>query len=156
MNINLPGKQLIKSFEACKLTAYKIGNDPWTIGWGATYYQDGRRIKKGDKITQQQADELFDFHLNVYCVEVKQVVKVPLNDNQFSALVSFAFNCGTDIDADTLPEGLGDSTLLKKVNKNSADITIRNEFMKWISKGTIFEKGLLRRRKAEADLYFTK
>lgn len=153
--INEKGKTLIKSFESCRLSAYLDSKKIPTIGWGATYYQDGRRVKIGDKITQQQADELFAFHLNEFCVEVKQLVKKPLNDNQFSALVSFAFNCGTDIDVDTIPEGLGDSTLLKKVNANPADPTIRNEFMKWVNKGSSFEKGLSRRRKAEADLYFS-
>ena len=53
-----------------------------------------------------------------------------------------------------IAEGLGDSTLLKKVNANPNDPTIRYEFMKWISKGTIFEKGLRKRRKEEADMYF--
>lgn len=154
MNINKAGVDLIKSFEGCKLKAYLDSVNVPTIGWGATYYRDGKKVKIGDKITQQQADELFAFHLNEFCVEVKQLVKKPLNDNQFSALVSFAFNCGTDIDVDTIPEGLGDSTLLKKVNANPADPTIRNEFMKWVNKGSSFEKGLTRRRKAEADLYF--
>lgn len=154
MNLNQAGIDLIKSFESCRLSAYLDSKRIPTIGWGATYYQDGSKVKMGDKITQQKADELFAFHLNEFCVEVKQLVKKPLNDNQFSALVSFAFNCGTDIDADTIPEGLGDSTLLKKVNANPADPSIRNEFMKWVNKGSSFEKGLTRRRKAEADLYF--
>lgn len=154
MNINKAGIELIKSFEGCKLNAYLDSKKIPTIGWGATYYQDGTRVKMGDKITQQHADELFAWHLNEYCVDVKQLVKKHLNDNQFSALVSFAFNCGTDIDSDIIAEGLGDSTLLKKVNANPADPTIRNEFMKWVNKGSIFEKGLTRRRNAEADLYF--
>lgn len=148
MNINQKGINLIKSFESCRLVAYKDSKGIPTIGWGATYYRDGRKVKMGDKITQQEADELFAWHLNEFCVDVKQLLKKTLNDNQFSALVSFAYNCGT--------YNLEKSTLLKKINANPADPTIRTEFMKWVNKGSSFEKGLTRRRKAEADLYFSK
>jgi lysozyme len=65
----------------------------------------------------------------------------------FDALVSFSYNLGLG--------NLDKSTLLKKVNANPSDATIRLEFMKWVNKGSSFEKGLTRRRKAEADLYFT-
>lgn len=155
MNINDAGKNLIKGFESCRLKAYKDSAGVWTIGWGATYYRDGKKVKQGDVISQQEADELFDFHLNQFCTEVKCIVFQPLNDNQFSALVSFAYNVGSDIDADSLAEGLGDSTLLKKVNMNPNNPSIRDEFMKWVRAGGKVLKGLQRRRAAEADLYFS-
>jgi len=155
MTINKATIDLIQHFESCRLIAYQDSKGIWTIGWGATYYQDGMRVKKDDKITQKVADELFAFHLNQFSNDIKKLIKVKLNDNQFGALLSFAFNCGTDIDMDNIPEGLGDSTLLKKINNNPSDITIRSEFMKWINKGSAFEKGLRRRRKKEADLYFS-
>lgn len=155
MVISQKGIDLIKSFEKCRLTAYKIKTDPWTIGWGNTVYRNGKPIKKGDTITQQQADDLFSFWLGAFSHEVESLVTSTVNQNQFDSLVSFAYNVGSDIDADTKAEGLGDSTLLKKVNKNPDDQTIRDEFMKWISKGSIFEKGLKRRRAAESDLYFS-
>ncbi len=155
MIISKKGIALIKSFEQCKLQAYKIKTDPWTIGWGNTFYRNGKPVKKGDSITQLQADDLFQFWLGAFSKEVEMLVTTEVNQNQFDALVSFAYNCGTDIDADTIAEGLGDSTLLKKVNRDPNDPTIRDEFMKWISKGSIFETGLKRRRSAEANLYFS-
>lgn len=148
MKINQAGIDLIKSFEQCRLSAYKDSKGIPTIGWGATYYQNGKRVKMGDNISQIEADTLFDWHLNEFSNDVKLVLKKPLNDNQFSALVSFAYNCGT--------ANLEKSTLLRKVNANPEDIAIRAEFMKWVNKGSSFEKGLTRRRKAEADLYFLK
>lgn len=156
MVINKQGIELIKYFEQCKLKAYKDGKGIWTIGWGATFYEDGSRVKQGDVITQQKADALFEYHIKLFSSGVTKMVKTKLNSNQYSALVSFAFNCGLDDDADTKPEGLGDSTLLKLVNANPNNPAIRNEFMKWISKGTVNERGLTRRRKMEADLYFKK
>lgn len=148
MNINQAGISLIKSFESCRLKAYKDSKGIPTIGWGATYYQNGSRVKMGDTITQQQADELFAWHIEQFSKGVIGVIKSQINDNQFSALVSFTFNLGIG--------NLKSSTLLKKVNINPEDPTIRDEFMKWVNKGSAFEKGLTRRRKAEADLYYAR
>lgn len=148
MKINQAGIDLIKSFEQCRLSAYKDSKGIPTIGWGATYYRDGKRVKMGDNISQIEADTLFDWHLNEFSNDVKLVLKKSLNDNQFSALISFAYNCGT--------ANLEKSTLLKKVNVNPEDITIRAEFMKWNKSGGKLLNGLTRRRKAEADLYFFK
>jgi lysozyme len=148
MEINQQGLDLIKSFEGCKLNAYLDSVNVPTIGYGATYYENGEKVKLGDKITQQRADELFKFHIKQFSVKVRSLIKSNVNDNQFSALVSFAFNCGI--------ANLQKSTLLKKVNANANDITISNEFMKWNKAGGKVLNGLTRRRKAEADLYFSK
>lgn len=156
MRINIEGINLIKDFEQCVLTAYKDAIGIPTIGYGMTFYPNGKRVRLGDQISKEQADQMFDYVLAKFAREVQSLVKQPLNDNQFSALVSFAYNVGTDIDIDTIPEGLGDSTLLKKVNTNPNDPTIRNEFMKWVKAGGKTLNGLIRRRKAEADLYFKK
>lgn len=155
-NINKAGIDLLKSFEGCMLIAYKDTVGVWTIGWGATYYQDGTKVKKGDTITQLKADELLLFHLQKYVKETDSLITSNVNDNQFSACVVFAYNVGTDIDTDKIPEGFGDSTLLKKINANPNDLSIRNEFLKWNKAGGKTSKGLTRRRIAEANLYFTK
>lgn len=162
------GFNLIKSFETCKLKAYKEKGDRWTIGWGNTFYEDGSPVKEGDVITQDRADLLFMRILNKFIKEVDSLITNPnVNNFMFSALVSFAYNVGSDIDADTKPEGLGDSHLLKLVNLNPFDqhifkyalgqdhiaATASCEFLGWVSKGTQFETGLRRRRQAEADLY---
>jgi len=156
MKINLEGINLIKSFESCRLKTYLDSKKIPTIGWGNTFYENGTTVKLGDVITQDRADRLFLNILAIFESGVNQLVKSNINQNQRAALISFAYNVGLDIDADTKAEGLGDSTLLKKVNINPNDLTIRDEFLKWINKGSSFKKGLTRRRKAEADLYFKK
>ena len=142
------GLDLIKEFEGCKLKAYLCPSEKATIGWGATYYKDGTKVKLGDTITQEEADELLAWMVeNEYESFVKKVVTSKINPYQSDALTSFAYNCGTG--------NLKKSTLLKKVNNNPSDPSITDEFMKWNkSKGKVLA-GLTRRRKAEAKLYFT-
>jgi lysozyme len=147
MRINDKGIALIKSFEGCKLKAYQDSVGIWTVGYGATFYQDGSKVKSGDTLTQQQADELLNYHVDLFAEKVKPLIKGELSDNQFSALVSFAFNLGAG--------ALSKSTLLKKVNANPEDESIRAEFAKWDKAGGKQLRGLTRRRKAEADLYFS-
>lgn len=142
------GINLIKDFEGCRLEAYLCSTGKPTIGWGATYYKDGTKVKLGDTITQEEADELLDWMIEKeYESYVKKVVTSKINPYQSDALTSFAYNCGTG--------NLKKSTLLKKVNNNPSDPSITDEFMKWNkSKGKVLA-GLTRRRKAEAELYFT-
>lgn len=166
MKTNKEGIKILHESEKCVLTAYlcpkalenKTKGLPvfFTIGFGNTFYEDGSPVKQGDKITRERADKLFDFILDKFEKEVMSLIKSKVNENQFSALVSFAYNVGTDIDADSIPEGLGDSTLLKKVNTNPNDPSIRDQFMLWINKGSKFENGLKIRRAKEAGLYFKK
>ena len=141
------GIAMIHHFESCRLTAYQDVKGIWTIGWGNTQYENGISVKRGDKITQQRADQLFSTILSRFTSGVLAMLRTTLNDNQFSALVSFAYNCGIG--------ALSRSTLLKKVNANPLDVTIRDEFMKWNKAGNVVVKGLTRRRKAEADMYFS-
>ena len=91
-------------------------------------------------------------HLEQFERDVMSLVSSPMTQGQFDALVSFAYNCGSDIDADTKAEGLGDSTLLKKFNARDLDGT-EIEWMKWVSPGSNVENGLRRRRKAELELF---
>lgn len=144
----------IKAFEGLRLKAYQDDVGVWTIGWGNTRYEDGRPVKSGDVVTKERAESLFKTIVDRFSVDVDGLVKSSVNQNQFDALVSFAYNVGSDIDADTIAEGLGDSTLLKKVNANPCDPSIRDEFMKWNKAGGKVLAGLTKRRKMEADLYF--
>lgn len=148
MKVNNAGIQLIKSFEGCLLNAYLDSVKVPTIGYGATFFKDGSKVKIGDKITQDKADELLAWHIQEFADGIKKLIKVELNDNQFSALVSFVFNLGIG--------NLSKSTLLKKVNINPADLTIKDEFLKWVSAGGKRLNGLVRRRNAESELYFKK
>lgn len=146
MKLNKAGADLIKSFEGLKLTAYKCSANKETIGYGNTFYEDGTPVKLGDKITKERADSLFELISDDFAKKVVPLVKSKLNENQFGAIVSFAYNAGIG--------NLKSSTLLKKVNANPVDETIRAEFMKWDKAGGKQLAGLTRRRKAEADLYF--
>ena len=146
MKLNKAGADLIKSFEGLKLTAYKCSAKKDTIGYGNTFYEDGKAVKPGDKITKERADSLFELISDDFAKKVVPLVKSQVNENQFGALVSFAYNAGIG--------NLKSSTLLKKVNANPSDASIRLEFMKWDKAGGKQLAGLTRRRKAEADLYF--
>lgn len=146
MKLNEIGKKLIKDFEGLRLKAYKCSAGVPTVAYGATFYEDGSKVKMTDVITQNRADELFDYHSNLFAEEVAKIVPKTLNDNQFSALVSFAYNVGIG--------ALSKSTLLKKVKANAGDVSIKNEFLKWNKAGGKVLDGLTRRRTAEAALYF--
>jgi len=147
MKVNKQGIQLVKSFEGCFLNAYLCPAKVWTIGYGSTKYPNKKPVKQGDKITQQEAETLLSDTLDEFSKGVYKLIKSELNDNQFSALVSFAFNLGVG--------ALSKSTLLKKVNANPNDKTIESEFMKWVSAGGKRLNGLVRRRTAESNLYFS-
>lgn len=147
--IGLKGLFIIKSFESCRLVAYDDGGGVWTIGWGHT-----RGVKRGDTCTQAQADAWLLEDVTEAELAVHRLVKVPITQNQFDALVSFAYNCGADEDADTIAEGLGDSTLLRKLN--GADyVGAAAEFPKWNKDNGVVLQGLVRRRAAEQNLFLT-
>ena len=142
MKINALGIELIKSFEGCRLTSYRCPAGVLTIGYGHT-----KSVYPLQKITQEQADELLLQDLATFEAGVQHYVKSKINENQFSALVSFSYNLGL--------WNLQKSTLLKKVNLNPNDKQIELEFYKWNRAGGRVLSGLTRRRKAEAKLYFT-
>jgi len=146
MKLNKAGADLIKEFEGCKLKSYQCSAKKWTIGYGNTFYEDGSPVLPGHAITQQKGEQLFELIANEFADKVDKVVTANVSENQFGALVSFAYNCGI--------ANLQKSTLLKKVNANPNDPTIRVEFAKWNKAGGKVLAGLTRRRQAEANLYF--
>ena len=154
MKTNELGRSLIKHFESLMLEAYQCSAGRWTIGYGNTFYEDGSPVKKGDKICKEKAEELLSVILEKFERGVVSLLTRTVTENQFSALVSFAYNVGLDIDADNIAEGLGDSTLMKLVNRNPDDPKIADEFLKWNKAGGKVLNGLTRRRKSEAHLYF--
>jgi len=144
MNKGIP---IIRKFEGLKLKAYLCPSSVWTIGYGNTFYENGSKVQEGDKITLDRADKLLFFIVTKFENEVTKLVKSAINDNQLGALTSFAFNVGAG--------NLAKSTLLKKVNANPNDVSIRDEFMRWTKAGGKVVNGLVTRRKAESDLYFS-
>jgi lysozyme len=142
------GLDLIKRFEGLELKPYKCPAGIPTIGYGNTYYPSGSKVNLTDPaITKEKAEELLKFLLGSYEKDVDSFCRDDINQNQFDALVSFAYNCG--------PRSLKSSTLLKKVNINPNDVTISDEFMKWNKAGGRVLVGLTKRRQAEADFYFS-
>lgn len=145
------GIQLIEKFECSGdvnnfLKAYKCPAGVWTIGIGTTVYPDGQKVKEGDTCTKEQAYQYLQNDLTFTQQQVDSYTTDAIDQNQFDALVSFAYNLGVN--------ALKSSTLLKKVNANISDPTIRDEFMRWVHGGGVVLPGLVNRRKAEADLYF--
>ena len=146
MKLNKEGADLIKSFEGCKLKAYQCSAKKWTIGFGNTFYEDGSPVLPGHAITQEKAEDMFELIANEFAAKVAKLVTSNVTDNQFGSLVSFSYNCGV--------VNLQKSTLLKKVNANHNDISIKAEFAKWNKAGGKVLAGLTRRREAESNLYF--
>lgn len=145
-----PALKIIKEYEGCRLYAYKDVVGIWTIGWGHT----GPDVYEGLVITQEKADALLMEDVSRFARDVKALVTVSITNNQFCALTSFSFNVGSDIDADDKAEGLGDSTLLKRLNKGDYQ-GAAEEFLKWINAGGKPFAGLIRRRKAERELFLS-
>lgn len=142
--MNAAGLAMLKGFETCRLTAYRDEGGKLTNGWGHT----GDDVYEGQTITQAQADAWLLQDLQEFEDAVRGMVTVPLTDNQFSALVDFAFNDG--------PANLQSSTLLKLVNAGDFDGAAA-QFPRWDHErinGTEKEvQGLLNRRRAEQALF---
>lgn len=140
MNTGDAGIALIKEFEQCRLKAFKpTRDDVWTIGWGRT-----AGVKMGDTCTQEEADAWFLEDLATFEGAVNAAVTVPLTQNEFDALVSFAYNVG---------EGaFRKSTLLKLLNDSDYDGAAR-QLLRWNKQAGNELAGLSRRRKREMELF---
>ena len=151
------GVETIHSFESLQLKSYpdpgsKDGK-PVSNGWGTTRDEDGGPIQLGAVWTREKADLLFARDLRDVEVGVNLLLcGKPTTQGQFDALVSFAYNVGLDIDDDTIAEGLGDSTLLKR--HLAGDYAgAQAAFASWKYNDGKVMNGLIRRRAAEAALY---
>jgi len=146
MKTSQKGINLITSFEGFSSKPYLDSAGIPTIGYGNTYYPGGKKVTMKDpEISKEKGIELFAAVLPTYEKIVNSKVKVPLTQNQFDALVSHTYNTG------------GSDGLFALVNKKASEQTIRNWFTtKYITAGGKVLNGLIRRRKAEADLFFSK
>ncbi len=148
------GVGLIKEFENCDLSAYsdpKTGGLPITIGWGSTRDRKGNPFHLGDRITQAEADSLFDFQLRNEFLPALQ--KIPywgeMNDNQRGALLSFAYNLGADFYG-----GSGFNTISRNLREKNWS-AIPETLKMYRNSGSNVEAGLLRRRTAEGKLWMS-
>ncbi len=141
MKISQNGRNLIKEFEGMRLTAYQDSVGVWTIGYGHT-----KGVYPGMQITEQQANAFLDEDIKTHAVGIFNFVTVQLNQNQFDALVSFHFNLG--------PYILQGSNLLVFINNRNWQ-SAANEMMAYVNAGGEVLPGLVRRRKAESELFLS-
>ena len=147
MKLDNRGYMMICEFEGFSAKPYLCPAKLATIGYGNTFYRDGKKVTMVDKeITKAEAFDMFKDIADKFAKKVSSCVKTPINQNQFNSLVSFAYNVGV--------ANFMNSTLLKRVNANHNDLDIRTQFLRWDKVGTKKLSGLTKRRIYEADNYF--
>lgn len=144
--------EFIKKEEGCVLHSYQDQAAIWTIGIGSTMHRDGSRVKPGEVITLEQAMDLLAWEVGNKSASVSNFTAgTNINQNQYDALVSFAYNVGIG--------ALQNSTLIRRIKKNPNDPTIREAFLMWnkihVGSKIVSNSGLTARRNREADLYFS-
>ena len=139
MKLGERGTEILKYFEGCKLTAYQDSVGVWTIGYGHT-----KGVYDGMTITQDQAEQMLLSELEEYEGYIKDMVTVPLTQNQFDALVVWVYNLG--------PTNFRNSTLLKELNAGNYNAA-GQEITRWNKAGGKVLAGLVKRREAEAELF---
>ncbi len=138
--INANGLLLIKSFEGLRLSAYRDAVGIWTIGYGTT-----RGVKPGMRISEAEAEKFLQEDLTRFEQAIHEALSVPVNDNQFSALVSFTYNIGSG--------AFRSSTLLRLLNQGEDVRNVAAQFLRWDKAGGKVLAGLTRRRNAERALF---
>lgn len=149
---------LVQEFEGCRLTAYpdpETGDEPWTIGWGSTRHADGRPVRRGEAISQAQADALLVARLerDAQALASRITGWGGLSINQQAALLSFTYNCGTHWYGS---EGFATLTrcLQRGLQSDARELaTVPAAMMLYVNPGGPSEAGLRRRRKAEGALW---
>lgn len=145
MNISDEGLKELRASEGLRLQAYRDTGGVWTIGFGATSYENGEPVKEGDEITVMRAEELLRWHAdNTAATPVRRNVKIVLNQDQFDALCSLVYNIGAG--------AFAKSTLLRKLNEGNVR-GAADEFVRWRYVGNKAVRGLFLRRCREMELF---
>lgn len=144
MKLSPKGIAFIELWEGLKLKAYRDSKGLPTIGIGTTRYPDGTKVKMGDACTKEQAYEWFRFDVARFEAFVNRVIKVPLNQNQFDALVSLVYNIGET----NFTEGTVDD----KLNAKQFDAALKT-WLLYVNSGGKKIAGLVNRRQAEVKLF---
>lgn len=143
MKLNEAGYAALHLREGLRLKPYLDTKGVPTIAMGNTFYLDGRKVTMNDRaLTLQEAKELSRIIADKFATAVNLLIKSKVNQNQFNACVSLAYNIGIN--------GFRGSTALKRININPNDPTIKDAFMMWTK-----DKELIGRRKSEVKQYFT-
>ena len=144
MKLDEKGYKALHDREGLRLKPYLDTRYIPTISLGVTYYPNGKKVTMLDKpITKIEAERLGKVIADRFASEVTTLIKSKVNQNQFNALVSIAYNIGIN--------GFKSSSFLKLVNRNPNDPKIKEAIMLWTK-----NKELIGRRKSEATQYFTK
>jgi lysozyme len=139
MRVSVAGLALIRKFEGLRTTAYRDAARVLTIGYGHTSKAGPPLVHEGMTITPREADMILSRDVRKFEERVNKAVKVPLNQAQFDALVSFVFNTGR----------LEDTTLLAFLNRGNY-AAVPAQMMQWTRAGGKTLQGLVNRRAAEA------
>jgi len=137
--INQDGINIVKEYEGLRLKPYICPAGKWTVGYGHT-----GNVNVGVIISEEKANQLLANDLSSSASTVESLVKVALNHNQFSALVSFAFNVGSG--------SFSRSTLLRKLNAGNYG-AVPEELKRWVKAGGKPLSGLVSRRLKESELW---
>lgn len=143
-HVSPQGVDLICGFEGLELKAYDDGVGVCTIGYGTTIYPHGKAVQYGDTCTIEQAKNYMQYDLRRFEQAVTAAVNVPLNQNQFDALVSLSYNIGIG--------AFKNSTLLKLLNASDYHAA-SHQFDVWIKAGGKTVQGLVNRRAVEKTLF---
>ena len=136
----------IQQFEGLKLKAYKDSVGIWTVGFGNIFNLDtGNPIKEGDEISLETAERWLKIEVDNLQAKMRKVITVPLNDNQWTALTSLAYNIGFG--------AFKRSTLLRLLNAGASKEEVAKQFLRWNKAGGKEVKGLTNRRQAESNLF---
>lgn len=139
-------KNIIIKWEQVKLTAYKDSGGVWTIGIGSTWnWDESRKVRSADVITEATAYRWFNKEFSIVLENIKDLITVPVTNNQLSALVSLVYNIG-------LP-AFRESDLLEKLNQGKSKEVVAAEFDRWIYDNGHIITGLINRRKDEKELF---
>jgi lysozyme len=139
MQASEKGLALIRQFEGLRRSAYRCSAGVPSIGYGTT-----NGVKMGQTITRDEADRLLLEDAQRFADHVAALVKVPLNQNQVDALISFVYNVG--------PAAFAKSTMLKLINQGLLE-DAANQFVRWNKVNGEPLAGLTRRRMSERDLF---
>lgn len=154
MKLSPNGFMIIAEFEGLRLSPYYATAEEKnkgivTIGYGNTFYEDGKKVQITDApITKTQALRLLQITTDKFANKVASFIKKPVNQNQFDALVSLTYNIGLN--------AFANSTALQMVNINPNDANVRKWILVWNKQAGKVLQGLVNRREKEAELYFRK
>lgn len=143
MRVSQRGRRLIERFEGLRLDAYRDIAGVWTIGYGHT----GPAAKPGAHITKERAQELLEIDLDRFERCVQRAITAPMNQNQFDAFVAFAYNIGC--------AAFTRSTAVLRFNDGDAPEPVVAAWGWWVRAGGRRVEGLVKRRRAEIDLFLT-